>query len=235
MFLHRRRPTRRLPASSPSRAGSTSSRTTPATWCLDLPKRSRPSNSPSSMTSTCSRRSASIARRCRNCEGRPGDCSSEYRAAAPPAERQLSCALLRREGRHGCDGGDLCAGARALGIETSILVLGAFTGGTNHFATRAGRRTRRVSPSMKRVPMPASATRSCKRFPPSCLGMPTLHWSPTRSSMSWIRRSAKRPFRVHIDPTQDGAEVAFGVIDRVRNEMLHRVGFSNLLHPRDNA
>ena len=46
---------------------------------------------------------------------------------------------------------------------------------------------------------------------------------------------SKRPFRVHIDPTQDGAEVAFGVIDRVRNEMLHRVGFSDLLHPRDNA
>ena len=43
----------------------------------------------------------------------------------------------------------------------------------------------------------------------------------------------KRPFRVHIDPTQDGAEVAFAVIDRVRNEMLHRVGFSDLLHPRD--
>ena len=33
----------------------------------------------------------------------------------------------------------------------------------------------------------------------------------------------KRPFRVHIDPTQDGAEVAFGVIDRVRTEMLRRV------------
>jgi len=27
---------------------------------------------------------------------------------------------------------------------------------------------------------------------------------------------SKRPFRVHIDPSQDGAEVAFGVIDRVR-------------------
>jgi len=39
---------------------------------------------------------------------------------------------------------------------------------------------------------------------------------------------------VHIDPTQDGADVAFGVIDRVRSEMLHRVGFSDLLHPRDN-
>jgi len=27
----------------------------------------------------------------------------------------------------------------------------------------------------------------------------------------------KRPFRVHIDPTQDGAEVAFAVIDRPRD------------------
>ena len=26
----------------------------------------------------------------------------------------------------------------------------------------------------------------------------------------------KRPFRVHIDPTEDGAEVVFGVVDRVR-------------------
>ena len=41
----------------------------------------------------------------------------------------------------------------------------------------------------------------------------------------------KRPFRVHIDPTQDGAGVAFAVIDRVRAEMLHRVGLSELLTP----
>ena len=39
----------------------------------------------------------------------------------------------------------------------------------------------------------------------------------------------KRPFRVHIDPTQDGAEVAFGVIDRVRMEMLNRVRLDELL------
>jgi hypothetical protein len=41
----------------------------------------------------------------------------------------------------------------------------------------------------------------------------------------------KRPFRVHVDPTQDGADVAFAVIDRVRAEMLHRIGFSDLLKP----
>ena len=45
----------------------------------------------------------------------------------------------------------------------------------------------------------------------------------------------KRPFRVHVDPTRDGAEVAFGVIDRVRDEMLNRVGLSDLLAPRING
>jgi hypothetical protein len=41
----------------------------------------------------------------------------------------------------------------------------------------------------------------------------------------------KRPFRVHIDPTHDGAEVSFAVIDRMRTEMLHRVGLDELLAP----
>jgi hypothetical protein len=41
-----------------------------------------------------------------------------------------------------------------------------------------------------------------------------------------------RPFRVHIDPSQDGADVGFTVLDRLRAEMLHRVGFSDLLKPR---
>ncbi|MCY1463499.1 hypothetical protein D9M71_814060 [compost metagenome] len=41
----------------------------------------------------------------------------------------------------------------------------------------------------------------------------------------------KRPFRIHYDPAQDGAEVAFGVIDRVRSEMLNRLGLADLLSP----
>lgn len=44
----------------------------------------------------------------------------------------------------------------------------------------------------------------------------------------WI---GKRPFRVHVDPTQDGADVSFAVLDRVRAEMLQRVGLSDLLPP----
>jgi NAD(P)-dependent dehydrogenase (short-subunit alcohol dehydrogenase family) len=41
----------------------------------------------------------------------------------------------------------------------------------------------------------------------------------------------ERPFRVHIDPSDDGADVAFAVIDRVRAEMLHRLGLPDLLRP----
>jgi hypothetical protein len=41
----------------------------------------------------------------------------------------------------------------------------------------------------------------------------------------------KRPFRVHIDPAQDGAEIVNGVADRVRAEMYHNIGLSDLLTP----
>ena len=43
----------------------------------------------------------------------------------------------------------------------------------------------------------------------------------------------KRPFRVHIDPTQDGAEVVNAVLDRVRAEFLRRIGLSDVLTPRE--
>ncbi|MFZ1009556.1 MAG: hypothetical protein WAN65_22140, partial [Candidatus Sulfotelmatobacter sp.] len=43
----------------------------------------------------------------------------------------------------------------------------------------------------------------------------------------------KRPFRVHYDPTQDGAEVVNMVSDRVRAELLRRIGLTDVLTPRD--
>jgi len=41
----------------------------------------------------------------------------------------------------------------------------------------------------------------------------------------------KRPFRVHYDPHEDGANVGFTVLERLRAEMLHRVGLGDLLGP----
>ncbi len=45
----------------------------------------------------------------------------------------------------------------------------------------------------------------------------------------------KRPFRTHIDPSQDGAEVVNGVADRVRAEMYRRIGLEDLLQARVNV
>ena len=41
----------------------------------------------------------------------------------------------------------------------------------------------------------------------------------------------RRPFRVHIDPSQDGAEIVNGVADRVRAELLRRIGLEDVLRP----
>jgi hypothetical protein len=41
----------------------------------------------------------------------------------------------------------------------------------------------------------------------------------------------RRPFRVHIDPAQDGAEIVNRVADRVRTEMYRNIGLSDLPTP----
>jgi NAD(P)-dependent dehydrogenase (short-subunit alcohol dehydrogenase family) len=70
------------------------------------------------------------------------------------------------------------------GIETSIVVPGAFTKGTNHFRTPAARPTRHVSRNMRQVPTRVLANKCRKRSPPSCPTMPTSRAWPTPSSIS---------------------------------------------------
>jgi hypothetical protein len=43
----------------------------------------------------------------------------------------------------------------------------------------------------------------------------------------------KRPFRTHVDPSQDGAEIVNA--DRIRAEMFRRIGLEDLLSPRITA
>ena len=43
----------------------------------------------------------------------------------------------------------------------------------------------------------------------------------------------RRPFRVHIDPADDGAEIVNGVADRVRCELLNAISLGDLLKPAD--
>ncbi|MCA6103264.1 SDR family oxidoreductase [Bradyrhizobium australafricanum] len=121
------------------------------------------------------------------------------------------------------------------GIETSIIVPGAFTGGTNHFAHSGRPADEARVAEYEAGPYAGFGEEIMKAF--AAIVPEDADASLVADAIVKVVDTpfGKRPFRVHIDPTQDGAEVAFGVIDRVRNEMLHRVGFSDLLKPRVNG
>lgn len=121
------------------------------------------------------------------------------------------------------------------GIETSIIVPGAFTGGTNHFAHSGRPADQARVAEYEAGPYAGFGDEIMKAF--GAIVPPDADAASVAEAIVRVVDTpfGKRPFRVHIDPTHDGAEVAFAVIDRVRNEMLHRVGFSDLLHPRANG
>jgi NAD(P)-dependent dehydrogenase (short-subunit alcohol dehydrogenase family) len=121
------------------------------------------------------------------------------------------------------------------GIETSIIVPGAFTGGTNHFAHSGKPADRARVAEYEAGPYAGFGEAIMRAF--AAIVPPEADASSVADAIVDVVDApfGQRPFRVHIDPTQDGAEVAFAVIDRVRNEMLHRVGFSDLLHPKTNG
>ncbi|WP_413710115.1 SDR family oxidoreductase [Rhizobium sp. Rhizsp82] len=117
------------------------------------------------------------------------------------------------------------------GIETSIIVPGAFTKGTNHFAHSGS---------------PADAARAAEYLEgpykgisdKALQGLAALE--PADADPQEVARAivdvvgtpfGKRPFRFHIDPSQDGAEIVNGVADRVRAELFYRVGLEDLLKP----
>lgn len=118
------------------------------------------------------------------------------------------------------------------GIETSIIVPGAFTSGTKHFAHAGVPEDRSVLDEYQSGPTAGLGERIQEAFAAIV---------PPDADASLVARAVvdavntpigKRPFRVHVDPAQDGADVGFAVLDRLRAEMLHRVGMSDLLRPR---
>jgi NAD(P)-dependent dehydrogenase (short-subunit alcohol dehydrogenase family) len=121
------------------------------------------------------------------------------------------------------------------GIETSIIVPGAFTGGTNHFAHSGTPVDVARVAEYEAGPYKGFGAQIRNAF--AAIVPPQADASSVADAIVRVVDApfGKRPFRVHIDPTEDGADVAFAVIDRVRNEMLHRVGFSDLLKPRGNG
>jgi NAD(P)-dependent dehydrogenase (short-subunit alcohol dehydrogenase family) len=117
------------------------------------------------------------------------------------------------------------------GIETSIVVPGAFTKGTNHFA-HSGRPADEARLSEYEAgPYKGFGEQVQQAF--AAIVPDDADVSGVADAIVEIVDTpfGKRPFRVHYDPTQDGADVGFSVLDRLRAEMLNRVGLSDLLKP----
>lgn len=119
-----------------------------------------------------------------------------------------------------------------LGIETSIVVPGAFTTGTNHFA-HAGTPADASVADAYAAAWPDRFADDMKQ----ALAATVPAWAdPAAVGRAVVdivaAKAGKRPLRVHVDPADDGAAVSFAVIDRVRSEFLHRIGHAELLHPR---
>jgi NAD(P)-dependent dehydrogenase (short-subunit alcohol dehydrogenase family) len=116
-------------------------------------------------------------------------------------------------------------------VETSIIVPGAFTSGTNHFAN-AG------------APADKARVAEYEAGPTATLAKEIMDgFAATAAPDADVLNVAKaiveivdmpfgtRPFRVHVDPADDGAEVVNGVADRVRKEFLKNMGLADLLKP----
>ncbi|BCI68643.1 SDR family oxidoreductase [Acetobacter aceti] len=116
------------------------------------------------------------------------------------------------------------------GIETTIVVPGAFTKGTNHFRDAGAPADQAVAHAYTDGPYKGVEEKALA-------GLAALE--PADADPESVARAieavvetprGKRPFRVHVDPSQDGAEIVNGVADRVRAELLRRIGLEDLLH-----
>jgi len=120
------------------------------------------------------------------------------------------------------------------GIETSIIVPGAFTKGTNHFAHSGSPADKERQAEYEAGPtadIPAVAMKGLAALEPEDADVADV----AKAIVEVVDAPfGTRPFRVHIDPSEDGAEIVNGVADRVRAELLKTIGLGDLLKPRAN-
>ncbi|MBL1117004.1 SDR family NAD(P)-dependent oxidoreductase [Streptomyces sp. 110] len=114
------------------------------------------------------------------------------------------------------------------GIDTAIVVPGAFTSGTNHFRhagapadpDRAAAYDERYGTLLAGLDQRLAAL-----IPPDA---DAAHVADAVVHLVALPAGA-RPLRTHIDPSRDGSEVVSAVADRVRAEFFRRAGLDDLL------
>lgn len=114
------------------------------------------------------------------------------------------------------------------GIDTAIVVPGAFTSGTNHFA-HAG-----TPADTRRAAAYDDTYGALLQDLPARLGTLT----PADADAGTVATAiagvvdlphGERPLRTHVDPARDGSEVVSAVADRLRVEFFRRAGLEDLL------
>lgn len=116
------------------------------------------------------------------------------------------------------------------GVDTSIVVPGSFTEGTHHFANAGHAEDQSVVAAYEveyAGLLDQVATKLADLAPDD--------QDPAEVARAIVRivdtPKGSRPFRVHIDPADDGAAVVNAVGDRVRTEFYRRVDLADLLTP----
>jgi NAD(P)-dependent dehydrogenase (short-subunit alcohol dehydrogenase family) len=120
------------------------------------------------------------------------------------------------------------------GIDTTIIVPGSFTTGTNHFAHAGHPEDTDIVEAYEtryRGLMDQVSSRLADLAPAEA--------DPTQVAAAIVRvvdtPKGQRPFRVHIDPANDGAETVNAVGELVRRDFYRRIGLDDLLTPTQGA
>ncbi|MFF0050769.1 SDR family oxidoreductase [Streptomyces sp. NPDC005498] len=118
------------------------------------------------------------------------------------------------------------------GVETSIVVPGSFTSGTNHFA-HSGHPSDSAVEAEYETKYAGLMEQVSQKL--AALAPEGAEASLVSDEIARIVAlpEGKRPYRVHIDPADDGSAEVSEVADRIRREFLTRIDLDDLLsvHP----
>lgn len=116
------------------------------------------------------------------------------------------------------------------GIDTTIVVPGAFTSGTNHFPNSGHPADEAVAEAYEEhyAGLMDQVSRKLAEITP-----PDADITVVADEIARVvgLPKGKRPFRVHIDPSDDGGALVAEVGDRIRREFLRRIDLDDLLSP----
>lgn len=116
------------------------------------------------------------------------------------------------------------------GIDTTIVVPGSFTTGTNHFAHAGHAADKEVADAYEE-----HYAGIMDQVAEKLAALAPADADPQEVARAIVRvvgtPKGERPFRVHIDPANDGAEEVNEVGDRIRTRFYERIGLTDLLGP----